>query len=165
MLCLVANDEETGANPIGRMVSRRLKAVARQKKLTVGQVFYHMQNAVPSEELPSLKTVEAFLRGSQVKPTFDVVYAVARGLGVTLDQLMGVAPMPEQAQIPLEDDVSSRVDQLEAELREMRLGFAQFLHGEAADDRRSAEAIEQNRQSAPPALGDESRQGRSQRAK
>lgn len=167
MLCLVAdNEREVEAEPIGRIIAARLRAAMRAKGWTQGQVHYQVNRGLPQgQELLSLKTVGQLLRGSQVNPSFGTVLAVAQALGLTPDQVAGVTPMPETAPLPLEDDVSARVRNLESELREMRQGFAQFLRGEADADRQAATAIEQSRQSESPVRGVQSPPDRNQKAK
>jgi transcriptional regulator with XRE-family HTH domain len=155
MLCLVADSErEAGSDPIGKIVAARLRAAAKARGWTQGQVHYQANVGQPEgEEIVSLTTVQMLLRGAYVNPSLSTVLAVARALDLTLDQVVGISPMPETVPAPAEDDVAVRVQQLEEELRQMRAGFAQFLRGEAAADRQEAESIEQKPRTEPHAGG------------
>lgn len=115
MLCLVAdNEREVEAEPIGRIIAARLRAAMKAKGWTQGQVHYQVNRGLPQgDELLSLKTVGQLLRGSQVNPSFGTVLAVSQALGLTPDQVAGVAPMPETAPLPIEDDVTARVGRIE----------------------------------------------------
>lgn len=168
MLCLVADreDREVEADPIGKIIATRLRAAARARGWTQGQVHYQANVGQPKgEEIVSLTTVQMLLRGAHTNPSLSTVLAVARALDLTLDQVVGISPMPEMVPVPVEDDVSARVASLEAELREMRQGMAKFFQAEAVQDRQDAEAIEQGRHVELPAPAVESLANRRRKAK
>lgn len=165
MLCLVAdNTREDQAEQIGRIIGARLRAAAKARGWTQGQVHYQA-NRGQSDEIVSLATVSALLRGSIASPSVANTLAVARALELTLDQVVGISPMPETAPLPVEDDLSAQFSALKAEVRELRRGLAQFLETEASADRQEAEEIEQTRQAEQRARAAASPLGRRRKAK
>lgn len=134
MLCLVADsDQEAGSDPISKIVASRLRAAAKARGWTQGQVHYQANAGQPEgDEIVSLTTVQMLLRGAYVNPSLGTVLAVARALDLTLDQVVGISPMPETVPTPVEDDLAVRVDRLETTLRAFLESQAQAEDEQAA---------------------------------
>lgn len=144
MLCLVAdNTREEQTEQIGRVIASRLRATAKARGWTQGQVHYQANQGQP-EEIVSMATVSALLRGSINNPGIGTVLAVARAMDLTLDQVVGITPLPETTLVPVEDDLAERVRRLESTL-------SQFLKAEIQSDESAAQALEEDPDSARPA--------------
>lgn len=140
MLCLVAERDESEADPIGKIIASRLRAAAKARGWTQGQVHYQANVGQPEgEEIVSLTTVQMLLRGAHTNPSLSTVLAVARALDLTLDQVVGISPMPEMVRLPPEDDVDVRLRRIEEALGKIGV----FQLAEAESDEQAATALEQ----------------------
>lgn len=135
MLCLVADNTGEQAEQIGRIIGARLRAAMKARGWTQGQVHYQA-NRGQGEEIVSLATVSALIRGAIGSPSVANTLAVARALDLTLDQAVGISPMPETIPRPLEDDVATRMERLENTVRTL-------LETLAVREEESAEELEQ----------------------
>ncbi len=147
MLCLVADneDQEKTADPIGKIVARRLRTAQQARGWTQGQVHYQANAGLPDgHEAVSLTTVQMLLRGAHTNPSLGTVLAVARALDLTLDQVVGISPMPESVSVPPEDDVDSRLRRIEDALAKI----GAFHAAEAEADEQTAIALEQEAHAA-----------------
>lgn len=115
MLCLVADEDEERTERVGQVVGRRLRAAARALRLTQGQVFVKCnEGALPGAEIISEATVSAVMGGRVNNPGIGTVLIIARALGLTTDQVLGISPMPETVPEPAKDDVREQLDDLSA---------------------------------------------------
>ncbi len=121
-------------------VGAKLRQIADAKKLRQGTV---AKNAHVDASFVSR------LFGEQSRQaSLPHVYRVCKVLGVTLDQVLGISPMPEPAALS-EDDIAGRLARLEA-----ALGLVgEFQVSEAAADEAAARSIEQDAVVAKRARG------------
>lgn len=145
MLCLVPRPTENDhLDEIGRIIGARLSRLARERGLTRGQVHY----MAGGDEIVSSATVNALLRGSIANPGIGTVLAIAKGLDLSLDQVLGLTPLPQVQAAPAPpagglEAVVERVDRLEKLLSQALL--------KTAEDRESvAEALEQASDKSKP---------------
>lgn len=141
MLCLVASRDDESMDQVGRLIGARLRRAAKDRGWTQGQVHYRA-NAGQEEEIISQATVSALLRGAIANPGIGTVYAVARALDLTLDQVMGMKPMPVvEVTTPPADDVSARVDHLTDQVDKLGQMMRELMVLSAEDKVEVAEAL------------------------
>lgn len=193
MLCLVADDyREEQTEKIGRVIARRLNAAAKAMRLTQGQVFVLCnQGLPPDQEIISEATVSAVMGGRVNNPGIGTVLILTQALGLSLDQAVGLTPMPESAPVPAEDDLAgieermglrlqsgleameSRLDQRlqdglekgQKALGEALKEIQQYFDDAAKADREAALAAQREQLSKPPEQTDDRPQGKRGKAK
>ena len=120
--------------PIGRDVGEKLRLLAQQQRLTQGQVAQKAHLSQP--------TVSALFGGSIKDPPISTVLKAAQALGVTVDQVLGLTPLPMADQEPLADeDLRAQVAWLTKSVRQLlergeadRLIVAAALEEEAREE-------------------------------
>jgi transcriptional regulator with XRE-family HTH domain len=99
------------AKPIGREIGEKLRQIAHARGLTQGQVGANAHVSQP--------TVSQLFNGGTADPPIGTVLKIAKVLGVTLDEIVGLKPL----QMP--EPVSE--GDLRQELADTRRQFAQAL--------------------------------------
>lgn len=107
---------------IGRIVGDRIARLASERGWTQGQI---AQNMTPKR---SQGTVSMFMRGGIVDPPISTLIAFARLFNVTLDELVGFAPLPQaQAPQPPSAEADTPTETLRQELLESTRRQAEII--------------------------------------
>jgi transcriptional regulator with XRE-family HTH domain len=133
---------------IGRDIGEKLARIAAAQRLTQGQVAVKAKLSQP--------TVSALFNGAIKDPPISTVLKTAQALGVTLDQIVGLTPLPAP------EVVEPAQDEIPAWGRDLKRTVDTLLERLAADNVAVAEALEQDADigQRKPAGGSRGKRGR-----